>query len=85
MTREKFEEIFKVTYSDWKGDNAIQGLTIIMKYIKDKDIICGADHDVIYSVDIDDLIEAGITEADATALATLNWIIYDGEYMACFV
>ena len=44
ITREELETIFdRETKSDWSGDNAFQGLTIISKYIKDKDILCAAD------------------------------------------
>lgn len=87
ITRDRFYEIFDDEHSEWVGDNAIQGLAIIAKYINtsENDIICGADHDILYSVDVDVVIEAGITEEDATALRNLNWHIEDGEYLACFV
>lgn len=86
ITREELETIFEETKSDWSGDNAFQGLTIISKYIKDKDILCAAEHDIIYSVDLDDIIEAGITQDDAVALSKLNWMI-ESEFdcLACFV
>ena len=86
MNREQFEEIFDNTKSKWDGDNAFQGLLILRKYIKYHDVICGAEHDEIYSVDVDEILEAGITEEDATDLAKLNWHI-DSEChcLACFV
>jgi hypothetical protein len=84
MEREKLEEIFEETPSHWDGDNAFQGLQILAKYT-DKDIICGAEHDVIYSVNIDDVIDE-LTEEDAIKLATLNWMIDDDcDCFACFV
>lgn len=86
ITTERFKEIFEGDSKLDAGDNAFAGLQIIAKYInpKEKELICGADHDVIYSVDVDDLIDAGITEEDAIALRTLNWMIrHDG--LACFV
>jgi len=83
MTRERFEEIFETVESDWEGDNAFKGCVIIAKYTDE--IIGAAEHDVIYSEEIDALIEAGITEEDVAALAKLNWHI--GEYgcLECFV
>lgn len=83
MNREKFIEIMNKEDQEWTGDNAFQGLQIISKYT-DK-LICGASHDVIWSADIDDLIEKGITEKDVEELCRLNWMIEDGEYLACFV
>lgn len=66
------------------GDNALQGAMIIAKYINpvEKDILCAAEHDIIYSVDVEDILNAGITEEDAIALAKLNWMI-DTEYGEC--
>jgi len=82
MTQDRFEEIFDETESKWDGDNAYQGLQIIAKYT-DK-LIQGADHDKIYSEEIETLIEKGITEEDVIALRKLNWMEEDG-YLACFV
>ena len=62
----------------------MQGLLIIQKYTPNKGIE-GADHDIIYSVDIDELIAAEITEEDAIKLRSLNWMVSDNSYMACFV
>ena len=80
MTTEKFETIFEETVSKWEGDNTFQGLQIIAKYIDPKktDIIKGASHDIIYSVDPETLVEAGITEEDVISLAEYNWLISDG-------
>ncbi len=82
ITREEFEESFEDKDAKWEGDNAFQGLQILSKYT-DK-LIQGAGHDVIYSVDVDEIIELGITKDDVDKLATLNWMISD-EYLACFV
>ena len=84
MTEERLEEIFEETDSKWEGDNAFQGLQILAKYTNE-DVICGAEHDIIYSVDIDKVID-DLTEEDAIKLAKLNWIIED-EFgcFACFV
>ena len=88
MTKEEFIAMFddEGSPTGWEGDNAYQGLEIIRKYIPKKTVICGADHDIIYSVDVDDLIEAGITKEDAEKLRNLNWMVEEEcDCMACFV
>jgi hypothetical protein len=88
MTQERFVEIMEGDCDgDWDGDNAVQGLEIIAKYIspKETDIICGAGHDIIWSVNIDQIIEKGITEEDAVKLRELNWMVEDESYLACYV
>lgn len=77
------EEIQTVFHKD--ADNALLGLNIIAKYCPKRGIE-GADHDVIYAVDADELAEAGITEEDAIKLRTMNWMYdEDCECLACFV
>lgn len=83
MTRELFDKIFEDTDSKWEGDNAFKGLQILSKYTDN--LIQGADHDIIYSEDVDVLIEKGIVESDVIELAKLNWTISEYEYLACFV
>lgn len=82
ITREEIEQIFDDVDSNWEGDNAFQGLQILSKYT-DK-LIQGAGHDTIYSIDIDDVIELGITKEDVTKLSLLNWMIEE-DCFACFV
>ena len=88
MKEERFIEILEGDSKFPKGlkgdDNAFLGLLIIRKYLP-KSGIEGAGHDVIWSVDIDEIIEAGITEEDARKLRDLNWMIEEGTYLACFV
>lgn len=84
MNKEEFIKLFEGDSGKWEGDNALQGLKIIEKYVPDKGIE-GANHDIIYSVDVDELINGGITREDAKKLRCLNWMIEDDEYMACFV
>ena len=85
MKKEEFYHIFKRDNSGrWEGDNALRGLNIVAKYIPNDIVLEGADHDVIYSVDIDKLIEAGITIKDAEELRELNWMLED-DSLACFV
>lgn len=88
ITEERVREIFEDTESKWEGDNAFKGLQIIAKYfdVEKTDILCWAGHDEICSVDIDEAIEAGMTEEDFTSLAKLNWMINsDSDSLACFV
>ena len=82
ITQEEIKQIFNDVDSKWEGDNAFQGLQILSKYTDN--LIQGAGHDVIWSVDVEKIIELGITKEDVTKLSLLNWII-DGDYLACFV
>ena len=88
MTREKFEELMKGSsnLSSFNGYcNVFLGLKIITKYLP-KVGIEAAEHDIIYSAGVDELLEAGITEEDVTELQKLNWMIDEFEEgLACFV
>lgn len=86
MTIERFEEIFADVDSELQNYRnqctATLGLNLISKY-SNKGIV-GAEHDIIYSVSIEEIIANGITEEDVTELRKMNWIIeYDS--LACFV
>lgn len=85
MNRERFEEIMdgESKLENYDDDNAFLGLQIIRRYLP-KNGIEGAQHDIIYSVDADKLIEAGLIEGDATELRNLNWMISE-DCLACFV
>lgn len=83
MTEKIFINLMNKDSGEWEGDNAYQGLTIISKYTDV--LIQGAIKDVIYSEDIEVLIEKGITEEDVKELRRLNWHIEDQTYLACFV
>ena len=84
MNTKEFIDIMKDDeFSAWEGCNALQGLKIIEKYLPGKGIM-GAEHDIIYSVDVEKLIEADITLEDTKKLNKLNWMIQD-DYLACFV
>jgi len=96
MTEEKFIEIMENENikTEWNGCNACQGLDIIRKYLPDKGIERAESwddwddsaHDIIYSVGISELVEAGITKEDVTKLRALNWILdRESEGLACFV
>jgi hypothetical protein len=83
MEREELIKIFEADSGKWEGDNAFQGLQILSKYTSN--LIQGAGHDVIWSEDIDVLLEKGLTREDAEKLREINWMIEDNTYMACFV
>lgn len=85
ISSEVFEELLDQDYnSDLKGDWVFEGMKILDKYLPNQNLIEGADHDIIYSVDIDELIEAGITKEDVIMLGKFNWHTQDG-YLAHFV
>lgn len=73
--------------SNWTGDSAFKGLLILSKYFDTEhtDIICGADHDILYSVDVVQALENGLTYEDATSLFLLNWMLEDSNYFSVFV
>jgi hypothetical protein len=87
MTREELELIMNEDSGPWTGDNAFQGLQILRKYVpEDRNVLEAAEHDIIYSVDVDKILEYGITEEDAKELRRLNWMIDgDSDSLACFV
>lgn len=82
ITKEEIKQIFNDVDSQWNGDNAFQGLQILSKYTDN--LIQGAGQDIIWSVDVDEIIELGITKEDITKLSLLNWMI-DEDCLACFV
>ncbi len=84
MTREELDQIFEDKDAEWSGDNAWHGLQIIAKYTDF--LLHGANHDVIYSIGVDEVLELGLTKEDAEQLALLNWTIDDDcGCFACFV
>jgi len=92
ITVEEFKSYFddesdNFVESKWEGDNLIQGVEILKKYydVKSENVITGAHYDITYSVDVEDVVERGISVDDTKALAGLNWHIEDGIYLACFV
>ena len=89
MNIEKFEELMSDSevggslLSGLNDCNVFLGLKIMKKYIPSAGIE-GAEHDVVYSVDIEELIKAGISEEDVIMLNKLNWMVED-DYLACCV
>lgn len=79
MDRERFEEIIDNTETNYgPGDNCLMGLNILAKYAPTKRVIADAEHDKIYTLEIDDFVEE-ISEEDAVKLATLGFGI-DRDY-----
>ena len=67
MTKEKFIEIIN---SDPKE----------LTSYEDR-VVQGAEHDMLYSEDIEVLISAGINEAEVQKLRDLNWWIESNDYL----
>lgn len=85
MERKRLEEIIKNTEAEYtKGiDNAYEGLRILAQY--SHYVLQGAEHDIIYSINVEDIIDI-ITEEDAIQLAKYGWFIdCDCDCMAHFV
>lgn len=81
----KFEKFFdEDKFFDVESNGVVKGLQIMQKYIPSADIE-GAEHDLIYSVSVKELVKAGITEDDVVKLRNLGWHIHGGEYMAKYV
>lgn len=53
------------------------GLLIISNYIGEKRLIEAAEHDMIYSVELQELLDAGIRETDIEELRNLGWHVND--------
>jgi hypothetical protein len=88
MTENRFRIIFyKTEVSNWQGDNVYHCLEIIGKYINpnQNNIVIAAKHDVICSVSVKELCEAGITKEDTARLRSYNWSIENEHYLMCFV
>ena len=87
MTKERIIELMNGVsdLSSCDGDNVFEGLKILSRYTDNgKSVIVRAEHDIIYSVSIDDVIDT-ITEEDVVRLRRLNWMIEDKHCFACFV
>jgi len=86
MDIDKIEEIFdKAVTVRGQGDSNLIALIIIGKY--SNNVIGAAEHDKIYSEDVEVLIEKGITEDEIRTIASLPGWHYDDEYqcLATFV
>lgn len=86
VTEERLIEILRSDYAEIPEEcNVFLGLKIITKYLP-KQGIEGADHDVVFSSTLTDIVAAGITEEDAIKLRKLNWMVDEsGTGLACFV
>ena len=62
-------------------DEVLTGLLIISRYFDtDKTIVSGAVDSILYSVGIDELIDAKLTMDDLNKLSKLNWMAVDGKF-----
>ena len=65
--------------------NVFEGLKIITKYVPHIGIE-GAEDDIVYSVNVDKLLDADITKEDTIILRSLGWLVDDDdECLACLV
>jgi len=83
------EEVLELFENDtpsihFEGDETLEGLNILAKYTKGS-VLCGAEHDKIYSVDIEEVLEAGITDEELIRLRGLGFMIDDCSYFSSFV
>lgn len=72
-------------YESFQGtDRCFEGLKILSKY--HHDVIQGAGYDIVWSFDLSDAIEYGLSESDAILLRRMGWVINpDNECLAKFV
>ena len=82
MTEETFRTIMKgipesIRYTC--ADSIFVGLNLIAKYLPGWTLITGAEHEIIYSVPIFNLVDAGITKEDVIVLRDMLWHV-DSEY-----
>jgi len=87
MTLEELEKIMEAEDGGSKiceeGCSTMKGLLLIRKYLPNSGIE-GAGHDQIWSVEAEELIDAGLTEGDALELRAQNWMLDCGA-LSCFV
>lgn len=80
MTRERFDDIMDQDIP-WgnriEGNTIFKGLAIVNEYVENYDIEGG--HEIIYGIEIDELIEAGVTEDHVLELNKMGWFI-DEDY-----
>ena len=90
LSKERLKEIFTDTSHDLHNtnDNAVAGLLILQKY--KSWVLCYAEHEKIFGPPIEEILEAGLTEEDATMLVKIGWGIEldeddEREYFRCFI
>jgi len=83
MDKELFIELMdKCDFGFDSSRGTYRGLTLMGKYIPTVDVDA-AEHDKIYaSCEVDQLLEAGITEEDTIILSGLGWMTDDSDYIA---
>jgi len=76
MTRERLEEIFNDDNDKYsfcsEPHRKLKALNILAKY--SKDVLCAAEHDELYSCDVDDVLDK-ITEDEAKDLVKYRCMI----------
>ena len=85
MDKQRFIDILKQDHtSNYEIDWLWEGIKIVKKYLPNEGCICAAEHDQIWLVGIDELIEAGITEEDAITLRDCSFM-EDEDCLSSFV
>jgi choline kinase len=83
MTKEEFIEIFEE--EEYEEYNFFESLLLLKKYTK-KDVIEGAEHDIVYGPDIEELIENDISKEEVIQLRRFGWMVSEnGEYLSHYV
>lgn len=84
---ENFKDIMEQDYEtdyDRKGCDVFDGLAIMRQYVNN-DLIVAADHDIVYSVEIQELIDGGINLGDVVQLGKLGWHVSEFDTLAHYV
>lgn len=85
MTIEELREIFSTDIPEFKF-TTMQGLSFIEDIcLSAISVIQGAGNDVIYSVDLQDLIDGNITKEDAMNIRNSGFHVMDETYLATYV
>jgi hypothetical protein len=79
LTIKEFEDVMnddsiECIILEIEEESTLAGLNIIAKYLP-KSGVEGAMHDQIWGCEVEALVIAGITKADAIKLSSLNWFI----------
>ena len=77
LIKQIIEEDDKLPYNYKAGkDSILEGALIMYKYTTN--VFGGAEHDIIYGPDMDDLIKGGLTDDDFKMILSFNWR-YDSD------
>lgn len=78
-----FKKIINEYDDKMESNGCLKGLNLMYKYTGK--YIHGADHDIIYGVDVVELIENNISKEDIILLASYGWTVSEDDYMQRYV